>query len=58
MSEDGFQDRVSPFVETELAESPVGVVGGCVSGQGAVAALIDVLAERLPAASYASTESA
>ena len=36
MSADGFHDRVKALVETEPAESPVGVDGGCVSGQGAV----------------------
>ena len=59
LSVDAFQPRVIDVCVLPVAETPVGVVGACVSpaGQAEVEADIAVVDERLPAASYAVTSS-
>ena len=60
MSVDALQPSVIELVVAAVAASPAGTVGACVSagaGQALVEAVMLDLAERLPAASYASTAS-
>ena len=60
LSVEAVQATVTEFDVVPVACRPLGAVGACVSaggGHGPVEAVIVPLAERLPAASYASTAS-
>jgi hypothetical protein len=57
LSVEAFQETVMDVWPMPLVDTPVGVDGGVVSGHAAVVPATVVLAERLPAASYASTAS-
>ena len=57
LSVDAFQLSVRPVWVTFEAPSPLGVEGACVSGQAVVETMSVVFAERLPAASTASSAS-
>ncbi len=57
MSVDAFHVSVRPVCVTLEVASPVGIDGGVASGQAVVATMTVAFAERLPAASDASTAS-
>jgi hypothetical protein len=57
LSVDGTHETVIDVCVDPVTVRAVGVVGGVVSAHALVDAVSEVLAERLPAASYASTAS-